>query len=441
MAGGHDPLNDRDVIIIGAGVIGCAIALALCRRDYRTLNIDKNPAAGFGSTSNSCAVVRFSFSTANSIKLAYEGYHYWKNWADFLGLGKPIEYAKYIQCGHLVIRTSANDRQDMLDHYRSIGVPFEEWSRERLLERVPIFDGARHAPPKAIDDPSFWEDGDEPLAGAIFTPIAGYVNDPQLATGNIKQAVEANGGRFLLNRRVTDIVRSAGRVRGVKLENGEELPAPIVVNAAGPYSFLVNRMAGVEDGMSINTRALRREVHHLPSPKEYPFDQYGIIASDTNIGIYLKPESGNKVSVGSADPVCDEKTWIEDPDNFDRNISELQWRTQVFRLSKRIPSIPIPNSGAGVVDLYDVTDDWTPIYDKSDLDGFYLAVGTSGHQFKNAGAVGALMAELIDACEGGHDQDAAPLEVTGRYTKQTIDTGAFSRRRSLNIESSFSVRG
>ncbi|MYJ94192.1 MAG: FAD-binding oxidoreductase, partial [Proteobacteria bacterium] len=240
---------------------------------------------------------------------------------------------------------------------------------------------------------------------------------------------------------VTDIVRSAGRVRGVKLENGEELPAPIVVNAAGPYSFLVNRMAGVEDGMSIKTRALRREVHHLPSPKEYPFDQYGIIASDTNIGIYLKPESGNKVSVGSADPVCDEKTWIEDPDNFDRNISELQWRTQVFRLSKRIPSIPIPNSGAGVVDLYDVTDDWTPIYDKSDLDGFYLAVGTSGHQFKNAGAVGALMAELIDACEGGHDQDAAPLEVTGRYTKQTIDTGAFSRRRSLNFESSFSVRG
>ena len=227
----------------------------------------------------------------------------------------------------------------------------------------------------------------------------------------------------------------------MKLEDGEELHAGIVVNAAGPYSFVVNRMAGVEDDMSIKTRALRREVHHLPSPEAFSFEAHGIIASDTNIGIYIRPESGNKISVGSGDPACDEKTWIEDPDNFDRNISERQWQTQVFRLSKRIPSIPIPNTGVGVVDLYDVADDWTPIYDKSDLDGFYMAVGTSGHQFKNAGAVGALMAELIDACEGGHDQDATPLQFTGHYTKLAIDTGAFSRRRSLNTESSFSVRG
>ena len=434
-------MNNRDVIIIGAGVIGTAIALALCRRGYRTLNIDKNPAAGYGSTSNSCAVVRFSFSTENSIKLAFEGYHYWKNWADFLSLEGAVDYARYIQCGHLVIKTSTDDRRDLLEHYRSIGVPFEEWSRERLLERMPIFDGVRHAPPKSIDDPTFWDDGDELLAGAIFTPVAGYVSDPQLATRNLRQAVEASGGRFLLKRAVAGILRSAGRVRGVEMENGEELRAGIVVNAAGPHSFVVNRMAGVEDGMSIKTRALRREVHHVPSPESFSYEADGIIASDTNIGIYIRPESGDKICVGSGDPDCDEKTWVEDPDSFDRNISERQWRTQVFRLSKRIPSIPIPNSGAGVVDLYDVADDWMPIYDRSDLDGFYMAVGTSGHQFKNAGVVGALMAELIDACEGGHDQDATPLQFTGHYTKLAINTGAFSRRRRLNTESSFSVRG
>ena len=434
-------VKNRDVIIVGAGVIGSAIALALCRRGYRTLNIDKNPAAGFGSTSNSCAVVRFSFSTANSIRLAFEGYHYWKNWTSFLGLEGSIEYAKYIQCGHLTIKTTAEDRRDMLKHYRSIGIPFEEWSREQLLERLPIFDGARHAPPKPIDDPAFWDDGDEPLAGAIFTPVAGYVNDPQLATGNLRQAVEARGGRFLLKRTVAGILQSNGRVCGVTLEDGEKLHAGIVVNAAGPYSFLVNRMAGVEEDMSIKTRALRREVHQLPSPEAFSFEKDGVIASDTNIGIYFKPESGNKISVGSGDPACDEKMWVADPENFDRNISERQWQTQVLRLSRRIPSIPIPNTGVGVVDLYDVADDWTPIYDKSGLAGFYMAIGTSGHQFKNAGAVGALMAELIDACESGHDQDAAPLQVAGHYTDLTIDTGAFSRLRSLNARSSFSVRG
>ena len=434
-------MNDKDVIIVGAGVIGCAIALHLCRRGYRTLNIDRNPAAGFGSTANSCAVVRFSYSTADSIKLAFEGHHYWKSWASFLGLEGPSDCAKYIQCGHLVIKTSADDRQDLLNHYRSIGIPFEEWSRRKLLDRLPIYDGDRHAPPKRVDDPAFWEDQQEPLAGAIFTPDAGYVNDPQLATLNLKRAVETSGGQFLLKRNVTGIRQSAGRVRGVTLDGGEELQSRIVVNAAGPHSFVINRMAGVEDGMSIKTRALRREVHHLPSPEEFSFQDDGIVTSDSNIGIYFKPEPGNRITVGSGDPACDDKTWIEDPDEFDRNVSELQWQTQVFRLSKRIPSIPITNSGVGVVDLYDVADDWTPIYDKSDLGGFYMAVGTSGHQFKNAGVVGALMAELIEACESGNDQDENPLEFTGRYTNLTIDTAAFSRLRALNAESSFSVRG
>ncbi len=429
------------VIIIGAGVIGCAIALHLCRKGYRTLNVDKHPAAGFGSTSNSCAVVRFSYSTANSIKLAFEGYHYWKNWESFLGLETPTDHARYIQSGHLVIKTSADDRQELLNHYRSIGIPFEEWSRDRLLDRLPIYDGARHAPPKRFDDPSFWEDEEEPLAGAIFTPVAGYVNDPQLATRNLQRAVEASGGRFLFKRTVTEVLKSAGRVRGVRLEGGEEFPAGIVINAAGPHSFVINRMAGVEDGMSIKTRALRREVHHVPSPEEFSFEEDGIVTSDTNVGVYFKPEPGNRISVGSGDPACDEKTWIDDPDDFDRNLSELQWQTQVFRLCKRIPSIPISNTGVGVVDLYDVSDDWTPIYDKSDLGGFYMAVGTSGNQFKNAGVAGALMAEIVDACEGGNDQDARPLQFTGHYTNLTIDTGAFSRLREIDAESSFSVRG
>ena len=46
--------QDYDAIIIGAGVIGAAIGYELARGGRRTLNIDKLPAAGYGSTSNSC---------------------------------------------------------------------------------------------------------------------------------------------------------------------------------------------------------------------------------------------------------------------------------------------------------------------------------------------------------------------------------------------------
>ena len=44
-----------DSIVIGAGIIGAAITLELTRRGHRTLCVDKLPAAGYGSTSNSCA--------------------------------------------------------------------------------------------------------------------------------------------------------------------------------------------------------------------------------------------------------------------------------------------------------------------------------------------------------------------------------------------------
>ena len=93
------------------------------------------------------------------------------------------------------------------------------------------------------------------------------------------------------------------------------------------------------------------------------------------------------------------------------------------------------------VDLYDVSDDWLPIYDRTDLDGFYVAIGTSGNQYKNAGVAGACMAELIDAVESGHDHDADPLVVTGRYTGLALDLGSFSRNREVNPDSSFSVNG
>ena len=52
-----------DAILIGAGVIGASVAFELAKRGYRTLSVDKLPAAGYGPTSNSCAIVRSHYSS------------------------------------------------------------------------------------------------------------------------------------------------------------------------------------------------------------------------------------------------------------------------------------------------------------------------------------------------------------------------------------------
>ena len=70
-----------------------------------------------------------------------------------------------------------------------------------------------------------------------------------------------------------------------------------------------------------------------------------------------------------------------------------------------------------------------------------MAIGTSGNQYKNAGVVGQVMAELIEAVQGGHDHDAEPLQITGKYTGWAIDVGFFSRNRTVNTDSSTSVHG
>ncbi len=198
-------------------------------------------------------------------------------------------------------------------------------------------------------------------------------------------------------------------------------------------------MAGVEEGMKIKTRALRQEVCHVPAPEGIDYEKVGTIISDGEIGCYSRPEVGKLVLIGSEAPECDEREWV-DPDNFDRSFTD-QWSTQAMREAQRISGLPIPNQPQGVVDLYDVADDWIPIYDKSDLPGFYMAVGTSGNQYKNAPVAGVLMAELIEKVEAGHDHDSDPVNFVMQHTGRECNLGFFSRLREINPDSSFSVIG
>ena len=430
-----------DAIIIGAGIIGCGIAFELAKRGYKTVNIDKLPYAGAGPTGNCCGCIRFFYSTYNGVALSYEGYHYWKNWPDFLGPVDERGYAKYREIGSIMFEDESDSHERILGLYDQVGVQYELWDIQTLKQRMPIFDTHSFWPPRPVEAPEFWDVPEKQLTGAIFTPQSGYVTDPQLATHNLRRAAEAQGSTFLFNHEVTEIRRSADNVRGVTLKDGQHLDAPIIVNVAGPHSFVINRMAGVETDMKIKTRALRHEVHHVPAPATFDFETHGHPTSDGDAGTYFRPEVGNHIAVGTEDPECDPREWVEDPDHFNREITEVHWKAQVYRLAKRIPELPIPNQKKGVVDLYDVSDDWIPIYDKSALSGFYMAIGTSGNQFKNGPVAGYMMAELIEACQRGHDHDHDTVQFTGPYTGLTIDIGAFSRLREINKDSSFSVRG
>lgn len=429
-----------DAIVIGAGVIGAAVGFELAKKGWKTLNVDKTPTAGYGSTAASCAIIRVHYSTYDGCALAYEGYHYWKDWAGHLGVADERGLAKFVECGCMIYRTEANNHLNtIIERADELSIPYEIWDPEQIEKRLPIVDTHRFGPPKLPDDPDFGQPAPEKLRGAVFFPTAGYVNDPQLSAHNLQRAAEARGGAFRFNTTVVDILKENGRAAGVRLADGTEIRSKVVVNVAGPHSMKINAMAGVDGGMNITTRALKVEVAHVPPPAGFDYEHDAFVVSDSDIACYSRPETGNHILIGSEDPECDERIFV-DPDDWDDSFTE-QWNAQVYRQAQRYPDLPVSSPVRGVVSLYDVADDWIPIYDKSDLPGFYMACGSSGNQYKNAPVAGLMMAELIEACEGGHDHDADPLQFHLKHIDRTVSLGFYSRRREINAESSMSVLG
>ncbi len=430
-----------DAIIIGAGIIGCATSLALGRKGWKLLNLDRLPAAGYGSTSGSCAIIRPYYSTLDGSAMAYESHYYWKNWAEYLGRDDVDERGliEYHNVGSMVMKTELNDylrpTMALMDELNS---PYSELTPEAIKEKLPVMNTESFYPVKLPDDPAFGIANDEPISGAVLFHAAGYISDPQLATHNIMRAAEAAGSEFKYNAEVAEIVKQGSRVGGVSLTNGEVFSAPVVLNAAGPHSSKINQMADVEKQMKVKTRALRQEVAHVPLPDGY-VRETACVTSDSDIGVYTRPEQGNSLLIGSEDPPVDQHEWV-DPDDYNQDFTE-QWQVQVLRVCQRIPNLGVPNQMRGVVDLYDVTDDWIPIYDQSDLPGFYLAIGTSGNQFKNAPIAGEMMAEIIESTQNGNNQDSNPIDFHLKYIDRAVTSGFYSRLREVNQDSSFSVLG
>lgn len=430
-----------DAIIIGAGVIGAAVAFEMAKKGMKTLTVDRATMAGQGSTAGSCAIIRMHYSTFDGTAFAWEGYHYWRDWADYLGLPAGATLAKFIECGCMVMKSEHNDfLTKHVENSAALNIPFEDWDAKTIKDRLPIYDLQKYFPPKRMDEDGFAEPTGGDMRGAIFWPNGGYVTDPALSAQNLADAARQLGAEFRMGVEVSEILQEGGRAKGVKLSNGEELHAPIVVNVGGPGSNVINGLAGVLEEMTIETKPLRQEVVHVPAPEGFNYEERGFVTSDSDIACYARPEHGNHILVGSEDPPCDPHIWTESDTDYDRNFTD-QWTTQAMRYGQRVPSLAIPSATRGVVDLYDASTDWIPIYDKASLAGYYMACGTSGNQYKNAPIAGKMMAELIAYCEAGNDHDTAPLQYELPYIKRTINVGFYSRKREINQESSFSVLG
>jgi sarcosine oxidase subunit beta len=423
--------QSADAVVVGAGVIGTAISLELARAGRRVLVVDKGPGVGFGSTSASSAIIRFHYSTFTGIAAAWEARQLWGDWAGHLGHDEDL--ATFVRTGMLVLDSRRGPTTDLFDR---AGVPWEEWDAAEIVRQVPGIDAGSYGPPKPVDSPAFFGDARGRLVGT-FTPDAGYVDDPRLAAVNLATAARRQGAAYLLRREVVAVDGTGPRRWRLTLGDGETVDADVVVNAAGPWSSALNRLAGADGDFAVTSRPLRQEVHQLVAPPGVP----GVAVADPDLGTYLRPHGSGHLLVGGMEPECDPMEWLDDADAADLRPTRPVFEAQAYRAARRFPDVSVPNRPTGIAGVYDASTDWTPIYDRTGLPGFYVAMGTSGNQFKNAPLVGQVMAHLVTQVEAGHDHDADPLTYTAPRTGNVLDLRTYSRLRRVDATAPSTVMG
>jgi glycine/D-amino acid oxidase-like deaminating enzyme len=394
------------------------------------LVVDKAGAPGQGSTSASSAIIRFNYSTWDGVATSWESKHCWDNWAAHLEGVDEVGMARFRRTGLAMLDVDLAPHAQVTPLFDRAGIPYEELDAEGLARLVPGIDPSRFWPPRRLADPAFWEES-EALLGALWTPDAGFVDDPSLAAMNLANAARGRGARFVLGRTVVG-VPGGSATQGVALDDGSTCSAPVVINAAGPWSHRLNELAGVGRDWSVSVRPMRQEVHHVPAPHGYSRgDELGPTIADLDLGTYVRATPGDGLLVGGTEPECDGLDWVEDPDTVNPYPTQSLFQAQVTRAARRLPRLGVPVKPLGIAGVYDVTEDWMPIYDRTERDGFLVAIGTSGNQFKNAPLVGKFLTALVQGQES----------YRGEHTGLEVDLRTFSRLRERNAHSTGTVMG
>ncbi len=224
------------------------------------------------------------------------------------------------------------------------------------------------------------------LGAVLHEPGSGY-GDPSAVTSGYAEAARRRGATIEQGVEVTAIRQAHGRVSGVATASGEEIAAPVVVNAAGLWSPALARLAGVELPIVIG----RHPVFVLE--RDAGFGRAHMVYLDLSGGSYVRPETGGLTLTGSL--TDDETRHPMDPELLGAEPGFEEAEVVLERTSRALPALGSARYARGWAGAFDITPDWMPILDESPVKGFWIAAGMSGHGFKLAPAVGEMMAALI----------------------------------------------
>ena len=216
--------------------------------------------------------------------------------------------------------------------------------------------------------------------------------DPTGAMQDLVEACRARGVTVSFRSEVTGIRKQGGRVSGVELGSGGSMATPLLINAAGPWCHRLYEAAGLE--MRWDLRPTRIQVLYRDRPPELP--GHIPVTVDMEAGIYFRTQSRGQQLIISSVLEEDERETVANPDEFDRDADEDFRLIKLHALHHRLPQLPQRGRVLGYSGLYTTNrDDVHPIVGPTDVEGFWVANGFSGHGFKLAPAIGSMVAQAV----------------------------------------------
>jgi sarcosine oxidase subunit beta len=349
--------SSPEILIVGAGAIGCAIALELGRRGHNdVLVVDKGP-AGSGSSNKAAGGLRAQYSTEFTIRSTQLSQHMFRNAEEELGGSIGYDESGYI----ILARTGEQAEAFRLNValQQSLGVDVSLLSPDDLERGWP------------------WirTDGIHAAAWCPTDAIFDQVRFMELLAARVRdQGIEIREG---VN--VTRLLREGERVVGVETDQGP-IHAGTTILAAGVWSPLLSATVGLDLPVTPRRRAIYLTPQTGGLPKRMPF------VADFDRGEYIRRD-GDLIrisgGIAGADP------W---DDSFDlaRGSDDTAWVGELF---PALTGAPLTGGWAGLVEL---TPDHHPLLGHvPGYEGLVVATGFSGHGVMHAPVTGTLIAELL----------------------------------------------
>lgn len=358
-----------DVAIIGAGVVGSAIARELSRYHADICVIEREEDVCNGTSKANSAIIHAGFdATPGSLKarLNVRG----NEMMDALSEELDIPFKRN---GSLVVCTKNQNRaglEELLEKGKKNGVPnLRIVEREELLEMEP----------NLSDD----------VECALYAPTGGIVC-PFHMTMAFAENAYTNGVSFFLNTKVTSIRRSGEgyHIETVHTDTNEKevFEAKTVVNAAGVYADTLNNMVS-EHKLHITAR--KGEYCLLDKDAgEHVSHTIFQLPSEMGKGVLVTPTVHGNLLVGpTAVDVSDKEAVNTTQDGLDS-----LGRTASLSV-KNVPMRQVITSFAGLRAHEDGND--FVIGEAEDAKGFINAAGIESPGLSSAPAIGEMVAGIV----------------------------------------------